>query len=171
MDELKRQALAAYEKSRIRLGLRRGAAILPFIAIAGVLGTGLPVLAIGVITALLTGWMGWYGRGPGRGVIPGLLGGSIAFAAPLFAQLSGLVSLGCGATPMCMAATIAGGVGAGVLIAMNSKARDEVAWSLLPMAGLAALTCLPLGGSALLAAGMTAAITAPVVRLVRPVTA
>lgn len=136
------------------------------------LPSGAPTGDVGLTLALVVWWMAWYGRAPGRAVVPGLLGGSLAFGAPLLARLGGFVSLGCGATPSCLTAAIAGGVGAGVLVALISRGRFQaLLWGLAVAGGLAALTCLPLGGTALLAAGAAAAISAPLVRLVRPATA
>lgn len=172
MDDLKRRAQMAYERGRVSLGLRRMALVLPFVAIATALGEPWRELPIGVGLALFVGASAWYGRTPGRSVFPGLTAGSIAFAAPLLARVSGVLSIGCGATTSCLAITIAGGVGAGVLLALVSKGRlTELVPALAIVSGLAALTCLPLGGAALLAAGSAAVISAPIVRLVRPVTA
>ena len=172
MDELKRRARAAYERSRIALGLRRAALVLPFLVVAAVLGEPTREVPVGLSVMALAGALSWYGRDAGRGVLPGLLAGSVAFLAPLVARFTGLVALGCGATPSCIAASVAGGLGAGVLVALVTRGRaPSLVAGLVLIAGLAALTCLPLGGTALLAAGSAAAISAPVVRLVRPATA
>jgi hypothetical protein len=170
MDDLKASARAAYERSRWGTALKTAAWLIPVVALGVALGEVWRELPIGVALVGLTVWMAWHGRSPGRAVLPGLMGGALAFVLPLTARFAGVVSLGCGATFGCIGTAVAGGLGAGVLVALVAKGRFAVvAWALLLAGGMAALSCLPLGGSALIAAGISASLAAPVVRILRPV--
>lgn len=168
MADLRQQAQAAYETGRLRRALPAGALVLTLAVVAVVLGEA-PLLesGIGLTAATLTVWMGWRGQNPGRGVLPGIVAGTIGFTVPLLARAAGLVSLGCGGTAACIASTAAGGLVAGVLLARLTRAAalPTLVWGLGLASVIAAQTCVGLGFAGLVAMVGAAALTAPVMRL------
>jgi hypothetical protein len=168
MDELKRQAQAAYERGRRRLGLRQALLVLPVGALAIWRGSALEQGPIALGVFLMVAAFAWRGGALGRAVWPGLLGGTVAFGLPLLATAGGLAPVGCGATAGCLSACIAGGVGAGIAIGRLAGPRSSLLAALAIAGGLAALSCLPLGASALIAAGAAAGVSAPVTRWLIP---
>lgn len=168
MDELRDKVLAAYERGRRRLGLRQALLVLPVGALAVWRGTWLEQGPIALAVFLLVAAYAWRGGLWGRAVWPGLLGGTVAFGLPLLATVTGLAPAGCGATTGCLSAAIAGGVGAGICVGRLAGPQRSMLAALAIAGGLAALSCLPLGASALIAAGAAAGVSAPVTRWLVP---
>jgi hypothetical protein len=118
------RARRAYEWGRLRWSLR----FAPFVLVAAgaALACGRPLdLTCALSCALLPLAVGltFAGGSAGRGVLPGLLGGSVALALPLLVRTLGHACFGPSCMALCLPACILGGGVAGALI--GAKARGE----------------------------------------------
>jgi hypothetical protein len=141
---LQSRARRAYEWGRLRWSLR----LAPFVLVAAgaALSCGRPLdLTCALSFALLPLAVGltFAGGSAGRGVLPGLVGGSVALALPLLVRTVGHLCLGPACMAFCLPACIVGGAIAGAVI--GATARSE---------GVEA----PFVASALLIAGLTGAL-------------
>jgi hypothetical protein len=107
----------AYELDRLRRALLGFAPILVLVAAAAIVGgryrIAMPAGALlfaGGVLAL------WYGREPGRGVLPGAIGGSLALVLALCANQMGHFCTGERCMSWCLPACVAGGVIAGGIV-------------------------------------------------------
>lgn len=138
---LEQRARAHYELVRVMRAVLAFVPALAIVAIAAAvgrrpssaLGFGATMFVLGV--ALL-----WYGREPRRGVLPGLLAGSLPLALTLCATRVGHVCGGDHCVSLCIPACTIGGLSAGVLVArtLYRKRRRPLAW--LAASGIALLT-------------------------------
>jgi len=141
---LESRARRAYEWGRLRWSLR----LAPFVLLAAgaALSCGRPLdLTCALSSALLPLVVGltFAGGSAGRGVLPGLLGGSVALALPLLVRTVGHFCVGEACMAFCLPACVVGGAIAGAVI--GATARSE---------GVEA----PFVASALLIAGLTGAL-------------
>jgi len=117
LDALKKRLRRAYELARLRAALLGFAPILVLVVTAAVLGgryqIAMPAGALlfaGGVLAL------WYGREPGRGVLPGAVGGSLALVLAICANQMGHFCTGERCMSWCLPACVAGGVLAGSIV-------------------------------------------------------
>lgn len=117
LAEVEKRVRRAYEVARLRRALFGFAPILIVVVGATLIGgryamampVGLLLFAGGVLAL-------WYGREPGRGVLPGALGGSVAVAIALCANHMGHFCTGERCMSWCLPACVAGGMLAGGIV-------------------------------------------------------
>jgi len=160
LDQLCRKARVAYEWSRLRRALIGFAPALVVAAGASWLGGkplasapfGLGFFLAGVIAL-------WYGREPRRAVLPGIVAGLFPVVLTLAAMHIGHLCLGARCTSVCMAACVAGGIGAGLAVDIVGvrKGYRPLYWitasALVLCTGSMGCACLGYGGLVGLVAG------------------
>lgn len=117
LETVQRRLRRAYEVSRFRRALLGFAPILVLVVVAAVIGgrtkvavpAGVLLFAAGVLAL-------WYGREPGRGVLPGAIAGSLALVLALCASQMGHFCTGERCMSWCLPACVAGGVLAGGMV-------------------------------------------------------
>jgi len=117
-NTLKQQARRLYEIGRLRgaLGWSIPALVLAALVALIVRQVSMP-LAIGVALYAASVGLLWWGRAPGRGVLPGLVFGLVPLAAALFANFHGHACIGAACFRVCTLTCFSGGLVAGLLIA------------------------------------------------------
>jgi len=160
---LESRARRAYEMGR----LRHAAKLAPFVIAAGgaAIACGRPLLTTAVLLGLLLPLcvaLSFAGGPAGRGVVPGLLAGAPALAAPLLISTVGHACFGDACMKLCLPACVVGGGIAGAVIA-RLAARSErdprfLGAALAVMALTGALGCTISGAFGVL--GMLAGVLA-----------
>jgi len=117
-NSLKQLARRQYEIGRLRSALSWS---IPALIVAGVVAAimqqmSIP-LALGLVLYGVSVGLLWWGRAPGRGVLPGLVYGLLPLGGALVARLQGHVCVGAACYGTCMIACFVGGLLAGLLIA------------------------------------------------------
>lgn len=145
-----RRARRAYEWGRLQSQTPWLLTVLPHLAIA-LHFSGKPVVTV-LNAALLAGVMvffGWRGKDLGRAVLPGLLGGTLAFALPLIACATGI----CSRTPpspklilLCGLAGLVSGTWLTVRALTSNGMRLEAIAAAGLVAGLTAALSCAIGG-------------------------
>jgi hypothetical protein len=160
LEAFKRRARRAYEWSRVRRALWGFAPVMLIIAAAtlltkrpgSALAFGVTLFAFGV-SAL------WYGRGAQRAVLPGLVLGLVPLALALCASQMNHMCMGDACMAVCMPACTAGGLIAGLGMAIFGYRQRQGARYWLTASAIALLTgamgcsCVGYGGVAGLALG------------------
>lgn len=115
---LEQRARRLYEVGRLRgaLGWSIPALVLAALVALVVRQASIP-LAIGVALYAASAGLLWWGRAPGRGVLPGLLFGLVPLGAALIAPFHGHSCVGAACSRVCTLACFGGGLVAGLLIA------------------------------------------------------
>jgi hypothetical protein len=119
VERIEHRARFRYELARMRRALFGFAPVLVIVGLAMIfakrpswtLGFGVAVFAVG--TALL-----WYGRDLRRAVLPGLAAGIVPLALVLCANQVGHACMGDRCMALCIPACAAGGVAAGLVVAI-----------------------------------------------------
>ncbi len=116
-EAVRKRVRRAYELARLRRALVGFAPILVLVAFATIVG-GRYLIAIPAGALLFTGGVLalWYGQEPGRGVLPGAIGGSLALVLALCANQMGHFCTGERCMSWCLPACVAGGVLAGSIV-------------------------------------------------------
>jgi hypothetical protein len=159
---LRARARRSYELSRVQLGLRSAAWVLPLIALSFVtLGKPALTCSVGALLLIATTWLRFQGGVFGSAITPGLLAGSAPLILPLLMRGSDHCCIGGACLPICMLACIAGGAiaGIGIGVASASLATHRVTF-LLTAGALATLTGML--GCAVVGAAGTAAMAVAV---------
>lgn len=155
----------AYELDRLRRALLGFAPVLIVISVAIGMGkrhavsmpAGLLLFAGGVLAL-------WYGREPGRGVLPGAIGGSLALALALCANHVGHFCTGEHCLSWCVPACTAGGVLAGSIVSFVGFRQKRGAGYWLSASAITLLTgalgcsCVGFAGIGGLAIGFIGAL-------------
>jgi hypothetical protein len=117
-DPLKQRARRFYEIGRLRGALGRSIPALAVAAVVSVLvhQASIP-LALGVALYAASVALLWWGRVPGRGVLPGLVFGLVPLAAAVIAYFYGQDCVGAGCYRVCTVVCFGGGLVAGLLVA------------------------------------------------------
>jgi hypothetical protein len=165
VEALKRRLRRVYELRRLRNALVGFAPMLGLVVLAAAVG-GRFVLAITAGALLFTlGVLSlWYGREPGRGVLPGALAGSAALVLALCANQMGHFCTGERCMSWCLPACIGGGVIAGGFVSfVGLKQRRGVGYwasasGITLLTGALGCSCVGFSGIAGLGAGFTAAL-------------
>ena len=155
LDELERRYRRIYEVSRLRRAISSFLPVLFLIATAiyfgGSAATALvagPLLFVSGVLAL------WYGRDPGRGVLPGVLAGGGALVLVLCANQMGHFCTGERCMSWCLPACIVGGLlaGSGVSLIGVRERRGAGYWGSATLVTLAtgALGCSCVGFSGII---------------------
>ncbi|HVW69151.1 MAG TPA: hypothetical protein VHB68_09255 [Steroidobacteraceae bacterium] len=140
-DTLKQRARRLYELGRLRgaLGWSIPALILAALVALVVRQASIP-LAIGVTLYAASVGLLWWGRAPGRGVLPGLVFGLVPLVAALVANFLGHASTGSSCLQICTFACFGGGLVAGLLIARVAVRSPNPLALFLSAASVAFLT-------------------------------
>lgn len=160
LETFKRRARRAYEWSRVRRALWGFAPVMLIIAAAtlltkrpgSALAFGVTLFAFGV-SAL------WYGKGAQRAVLPGLALGLVPLALALCASQMNHMCMGAACMAICVPACTAGGLIAGLGMAIIGHRQRQGARYWLAASAIALLTgamgcsCVGYGGVAGLALG------------------
>jgi hypothetical protein len=112
------QAKRAYEVGRLR---HAAAWSVPTLVLGGVVAmlvndVSVPLLLSAVLFLASVGLL-WWGRAPGRGVLPGVACGLLPLGGGVIGKLHGHVCLGASCYGVCMLLCVGGGVLAGLVIA------------------------------------------------------
>ncbi|TMA26280.1 MAG: hypothetical protein E6J78_14065 [Deltaproteobacteria bacterium] len=149
---LERRARRAYELGRLRSALRLAPFVLAAAAVAVACGrpAGLSC-ALGAMLLPLTVALAFRGGGAGRGVVPGLLAGTVALAMPLLVQIVGHACIGPACMALCMPSCVVGGAAGGAFIALRARFEERpapFALAALAVAGLMGALGCTLAGAA-----------------------
>lgn len=140
-DTLKQRARRLYEIGRLRgaLGWSIPALILAALVALVVRQASIP-LAVGVALYAASVGLLWWGRAPGRGVLPGLVFGLVPLVAALVANFYGHTCTGAACLRVCILACLGGGLVAGLLIARVAVRSPNPIALFLSAASVAFLT-------------------------------
>ena len=140
-NTLKQRARRLYEIARLRaaLGWSIPALILAGLVALVVRQPSMP-LAMGVALYAASVGLLWWGRAPGRGVLPGLVFGLVPLAAALIANFHGHACVGAECFRVCTLACFGGGLAAGLLIARVALRSPNPMALFLSAASVAFLT-------------------------------
>jgi hypothetical protein len=138
---LKHRARRLYEIGRLRGALGWSIPALALAAlVAVVVGHASLPLAIGVTLYAASVGLLWWGRAPGRGVLPGLVFGLVPLAAALISSFHGHACVGAACFRVCTLACFGGGLVAGLLIARVAVRSTNPVVLFLSAASVAFLT-------------------------------
>jgi hypothetical protein len=165
LEAVQKRLRRAYELSRLRRALLGFAPILVLVGAAAVIGgrynvampAGLLLFAGGVLAL-------WYGREPGRGVLPGAIGGSLALVLALCANQMGHFCTGERCMSWCLPACVAGGVLAGGIVSfVGVRQRRGVGYwlsasTITLLTGALGCSCVGYAGIGGLAVGFVGAL-------------
>jgi len=174
VEALKRRLRRVYELGRLRSAVVGFAPMLALVVLAAVVGgrvvlatvAGALLFALGVLSL-------WYGREPGRGVLPGAVGGSFALAVALCANRMVHICTGERCLSWCLPACVAGGLIAGGLVSFVGLRQKRGAgyWlaasSITLLTGALGCSCVGFAGIGGLAAGFVAALAGSFVSSLR----
>jgi hypothetical protein len=165
LRQVEKRLRRAYELRRLRNAVLGFAPMLALVIAAAVMGRRLNVaLAAGVALFVLGVLSLWYGREPGRGVLPGAIGGSVALMLALCANQMGHLCTGERCMSWCLPACVAGGVIAGALVSFVGFRQRRGAGYWVTASGISLLTgalgcsCVGYSGLGGLALGFVAAL-------------
>ncbi len=123
--DFREQAKRAYEIGRLR---HAAGWSVPTLVLGGAVALMVNDLSVPLVLAsvLFLASMGllWWGRAPGRGVLPGIACGLLPLGGGVIGRLHGHVCLGASCYGVCMLLCVGGGVLAGLVIA-RIAARSE----------------------------------------------
>lgn len=170
LTQLQRRLRVSYELGRVRLSLLGMLPVVLVVACAAC-ATQRPesALCFGVCTLAAGAAMLWYGREPQRAVLPGVLAGLIPLVLALVANRMHLCGPS-GCSTWCVPACVAGGVVAGIAIAIVGHRRRAGAFFWLSASTLALFTgamgcaCVGFSGVAGLLAGFAAGVVPGAIR-------
>jgi hypothetical protein len=165
LRQVEKRLRRAYELRRLRNAVLGFAPMLALVVPAAVVGGRLGVaLAVGVALFVFGVVSLWYGREPGRGVLPGAIGGSVALMLALCANQIGHLCTGERCMSWCLPACIAGGVIAGALVSfVGFRQRRGVGYwvtasGITLLTGAVGCSCVGYSGLGGLALGFVAAL-------------
>jgi hypothetical protein len=174
VEALKKQLRRVYELGRLRNAVLGFAPMLALIVLAAVVGGRLVLAATaGALLFVLGVASLWYGREPGRGVLPGALAGSFAFVLALCANQMGHFCTGERCLSWCLPACVAGGLIAGGLVSFVGLRQKRGAgyWvtasSITLLTGALGCSCVGFAGIGGLGVGFIAALAASLVSSLR----
>lgn len=146
-SDLKEQARRAYELGRLR---RAAAWSIPTLLIGGMVAVMVREVSIPLVLAavlyLASMFLLWWGRAPGRGVLPGIAYGLLPLGAGVIGKLHGHVCMGFACYGVCLPLCVGGGVLAGLFIA-RVAARSENPLAVFLSAAATALFTGAIGSS------------------------
>jgi hypothetical protein len=144
---LRGKAKRAYEWGRLRRAL--GGSI-PTLLVAGMVAALVREiswpLVIGLALYLASVLLLWFGRSPGRSVLPGVVYGLLPLTGGVIAKLHGHVCMGLSCYSTCMLYCVGGGVVAGVLVG-RLAARSDTPTAVFASAAATALLTGAIGSS------------------------
>jgi len=123
---LRGRAKRAYEWGRLRRAL--GGSI-PTLLVAGMVAALVREvswpLVLGLALYLASVLLLWFGRSPGRSVLPGVVYGLLPLTGGVIAKLHGHVCMGLSCYSTCMFYCVGGGVLAGILVGRLASKSDS----------------------------------------------
>jgi hypothetical protein len=156
MTHPRADARRAYELGRLKLGLRTAALAIPMLGLSVAAGGKPATTALaGAALVVLSVYFRWRGQAWGRGVLPGLIAGSLPLVLPPLLRSSGHFCMGGGCWSVCMIGCVLGGALAGMTIGIASAAEKQQRTAFLLSASLVAGLAGVLGCSIVGAAGIT----------------
>lgn len=165
VERLERRLRGAYERARLRSAVLGFAPMVLLVALASLVGhRGVWVLGLGAVLFGVGVLALWYGREPGRGVLPGALGGSLAAVLALCASQMTFLCTGQACLSWCIPACSASGAIAGGIVAFGGLRQQRgvgywiSATSITLLAGALGCSCMGYAGVGALAAGMIAVL-------------
>jgi len=162
-DQLLKRVQSAYERGRLRRGLRAACLVAPMVLVSlDCCGKTSYTVALGVALTTLTVTLIWRGGIAGRAVVPGLVAGIASLVLPAVAGSScGLLGEGSSAR-YCLMACVLGGLASGAMVAyFASRVRVDkgafvfVAGATAALAGSLGCVILGLGGIVSMVVGLT----------------
>jgi hypothetical protein len=164
MDELKRRARQQYETARLWQALPWGAVGLVAGGVAvwrGAAYAGVFAVLLSVVVVALR----WRGQTLARGVLPGLVAGSIGYAAPLIYASTKACCAGSACGEWCTLVCALGGLGTGLVLSRSVLRGPDLSFALSVsiVAGLtAAIGCSTMGWVGLVGVVVGWVVSAPV---------
>ena len=144
---LREKARRAYELSRLRHALALSIPTLLVGAMVAALVHEVSVpLILGLLLYLASVTLLWWGRGPGRSVLPGVVYGLLPLTGSVIAKLHRHVCMGFSCYSTCMLYCLSGGVIAGLLVARLAL-RSQTPSAVFLSAAATALLTGAIGGS------------------------
>jgi hypothetical protein len=153
------RARRAYEFSRLRRAALGATPLLLVAALAAALGSS-PDSAIAPGAVLFLGGFAclWFGRGPQKSVLPGVLAGLVPLAMVVCAGKIGHHCTGATCRSLCLWASAVGGLGAGLAVGTWTVRRTAPAAMWVTASGVALVTgsmgCSCAGARGLVAMGL-----------------
>jgi hypothetical protein len=140
LSRVERRVRLRYEWARARAALMGFAPVLAIVISAALLGRhSMAAVGLGLVMFAAGAVMLWYGRELKRAVLPGVLAGLIPLALVLCAnRLHGCVGDDC--MMVCVPACVAGGVLAGLVVALVARRRRAPLAFWVSASGLTLLT-------------------------------
>jgi hypothetical protein len=144
---LKTRARRAYELGRLRRALLGSVPtmLVAAVVVALVHEVSLP-LTLGLALYLASVVLLWWGRSPGRSVLPGVVYGLLPLAGAVVAKSHGHLCMGGSCYGTCLALCLGGGTVAGLLVG-RLAARSETPTGVFLSAASTALLTGAIGGS------------------------
>jgi len=165
LRQLEKRLRRVYELRRFRNAVVGFAPMLPLVVAASLVGGRIGIaLAAGVALFVVGVLSLWYGREPGRGVLPGAIGGSVALVLAICANQMGHFCTGERCMSWCLPACIAGGGIAGAFVSFVGIRQRRGAGYWVTASGITLLTgalgcsCVGYSGLGGLALGFIAAL-------------
>lgn len=126
VTDLRARCKAAYERERIRLGLRSAWPVLPIAALSLWLTDRYALtLAVSALLALLAVSLRTRGLAYARALTPGFVAGAAPLVLPLLLRSTGHCCLGGACWQVCMLGCVGGGLVAGISLGMATAAQTE----------------------------------------------
>ncbi len=164
---VERRMRKVYERARLRHALLAFAPVLLLVAFAVLAGSRSAVtLLVGATLFPFGVFALWYGRDAARGVLPGVLGGTVALTLALSANQMGHLCTGDACVSWCLPACVVGGVLAGTWVSfVGVKQRRGVAyWAVASgvtlLTGALGCSCVGYAGIVGLGVGFVGALLA-----------
>jgi len=140
-NSLKQRARRLYEVGRLRAALGWSIPALILAALVALIVRQMSIpLAIGVALYAASVGLLWWGRAPGRGVLPGLVFGLVPLSAAVIANFYGHTCVGADCMRICTLTCVGGGLVAGLLIARLAMRSPNPIALFLSAASVALLT-------------------------------
>lgn len=159
--QLRMKMRRAYEWGRLRNALSLSIPTLLLGALVAVLVRDISwPLTLSVLLYFASVILLWFGRSPGRSVLPGIVYGLLPLTGGLIARFNGHVCLGMSCYSSCLLYCVSGGVAAGLLVARLASKSDAPAAVFTSAAATALLTgaigisCVGVHGLVGMAAGV-----------------
>lgn len=172
-DSLRKRAQRGYALGRIKASwfevLAASVIVVITLFLSSMHGT---VLLPGFALIFLTAVFSYYGREPGRFVLPALILGLIPLTCALASQFVGHVCVAGGCTSLCVPLCTAGGLVSGVLLARSARASRSpgLVWlsggALVLCAG--AMGCVCVGASGVVGMSLGLLSTSAILALGKP---
>lgn len=165
VEALKKRLRRVYELRRLRNAILGFVPMLGLIVLAAAVGGRIALAATAGAVLFVLGVVSlWYGREPGRGVLPGAIAGSIALVLALCANQMGHFCTGERCLSWCLPACVAGGLLAGGFVSFVGLRQKRgigywaTASAITLLTGALGCSCVGFAGIGGLGVGFIAAL-------------